>query len=423
MRILQIHRTDGGNGAANAAYRLHREFLRLGHDARLMVTMDQTQVEDRTVKPFEPPTDLLSKVRRRLRNMQIQRSFAPYRSTRPAGREAFSHDRTAHGADLLPQLPPCDVIQIHSMYMFADYQTFFATVPRHTPVVRMLHDMNIFTGGCHSNEWCPRFTERCGACPQLGSQDPEDLSHQIWQRKYAAHKAIPAGRLHVVTPSRWLAAEAQRSSLLQGIPISVIPHGVDTEVFCPRDRGFARDLLGIPRDANVVLFVAEPIDRRIKGFSVLAQALEGLRDLPNLLLVSVGSGKPPAEIRIPYFSTGMIRDERLLSLAYSAADIFAISSLQENFPLTVLEALACGTPVVGSAVGGIPEMVRPGLTGELVPAQDATALGAALRALLQDHPRRAAMAANCRRIATEEYSLKLQGQRYVDLFRMIVDAR
>ncbi len=386
----------------------------------MFVAQTRRAVKDPTVTLFRQRGDLLSRVQRRLRRLQITRSFARYRTSRPTEYEAFSDDRTPYGTDLLAQLPLGDVINIHSMYQFVDFRTFFTTVPRHTPVVRTLHDMSFFTGGCHSDAGCGKYIDHCGACPQLGSRNANDLSRQIWLRKYSTFRAVGRGRLYLVTPSHWLANEAKRSSLARNFPIAVIPHGVDTEAFCPRDRVFSREVLGIPQDARVVLFVAEPIGRPIKGFDLLAQALNGLGEVDNLLLVSAGSGLPDLEVRLPHLNLGPIYSERLLSLVYSAADLFAIPSRQENFPLTVLEAMACGTPVVGFAVGGIPEIVRPGANGLLVSAQDVTALRTAISELLRDPARRAEMAIRCRRIAIEEYALELQVKRYAELYEAIL---
>jgi glycosyltransferase involved in cell wall biosynthesis len=415
MKIVQLGNFDDGDGASIAAYRLHRGLLRLGHDSTMLVAEKRT--EDPAVQLFQPPRDLFSRLQRRLRRERITRSLARYRNSRPAGYELFSDDRTPHGGNLLVQLPAADVINVHVIRLFADYQAFFAAVPRHTPVVRTLHDMNFFTGGCHTDEGCGKYTERCGACPQLGSRRAKDLSRRIWQRKYAALTSIGPDRLHIVAPSRALANEAKRSSLLQKFSITVIPFGLDTEEFSPRDKASARGMLGIPQDARVVLFIAEPITRRIKGFALLAQTLNGLGDLTHLLLISVGSGEPPVKVQVPHLHLGYIRNNGLRSLVYSAADIFVIPSLKENFPLTALEALACGTPIVGFAVGGIPEIVRPGRTGLLIPAQDVAALRATIRDLLQDPARRTQMSADCRRIAVEEYALELQVRRYLELYQ------
>jgi glycosyltransferase involved in cell wall biosynthesis len=415
MKVVHLSNFDDGDGASIAAYRLHRGLLRLGHDSTMLVAEKRTA--DPTVQLFQPPRDLFSRLRRRWRRERITRSLARYRNSRSAGYELFSDDRTPHGGDLLAQLPAADVINVHVIRLFADYQAFFAAVPRHTPVVRTLHDMNFFTGGCHTDEGCGKYTERCGACPQLGSHKAKDLSQRIWQRKRAVLSSIGPDRLHVVAPSCWLANEAKRSSLLQKFPITVIPFGLDTEDFAPRDQVLARGMLGVPHDARVVLFVAEPITRRIKGFALLAQALNGLGDLSNLLLLSVGSGQPPVKVQVPHLHLGHIRNSRLRSLVYSVADVFVIPSLQENFPLTALEALACGTPIAGFAVGGIPEIVRTGSTGLLAPVWDVAALRVIIRNLLQDPARRAQMAADCRRIAVEEYALEEQVQRYLELYQ------
>src|SRR5262249_60783577 len=116
-----------------------------------------------------------------------------------------------------------------------------------------------------------------------------------------------------------------------------------------------------------------------KRFGILAEALNGLEEVSNVLCVSVGSGRAEAELRFPLLAGGHVGNARLLSLVYSAADVLVLPSLLENLPLVVLESMACGTPVIGSAVGGIPDMVRPGTTGWLFPAHDVTALRAAIR--------------------------------------------
>lgn len=420
LRIVHLSRFDTGDGAANAAQRLHRELLRLGHDSRMFVAEIRNETEDPTVISFLPPRGLARRVRRRWRRLRIARSFSLYQHSRPAGYEAFSDDRTPHGADLIAQLPPADVINIHSMYQFVDYRAFLGSAPSRAPVARTLHDMSFFTGGCHISAGCEKYRERCGACPQLGSNDANDLSRQVWLRKRSALERVPPGRLHLVTPSHWLANEGKRSTLAGNLPITVIPNGVDTEVFRPRDKEAARALLDIPQDTRVIMFVAEPITRPAKRFDVLVHALNGLTDLEGLLLVTAGSGRPTVETRIPHLNFGSVRNERVLSWIYNAADAVVLPSMQENFPLTILEAMACGTPVIASAVGGIPEVVKPGSTGLLFPVLDVGALREAVRHLLTEPAERARLAVNCRRTILEEYTLPLQAQRYANLYETLL---
>ncbi len=209
---------------------------------------------------------------------------------------------------------------------------------------------------------------------------------------------------------------------MRGVPISVIPLGVDTQQFRPRDRRAARDVVGIAPDARAVLFLSDPIDRAEKGFVFLAQALDRLGPQANVLLLTVGDGRLPCKIATPHIRLRRVTHEGLLSMIYSAADLCVVPSVQDNFPYVVLESLACGTPVVGFAVGGLPESVRPGITGRLVPPRDVDALGAAIRELLEQPAHRAEMSAQCRRVAVEDYGLELQAQRYIALYRRILGA-
>lgn len=418
MKVVHLSTHDISGGAARAAYRLHSGLRRLGHDSYMVVA--HRRGDDCTVKRFNPPMDLPSRLRRRLRRERITRGFARYRDSRPAGYELFSDDRSQYGAAVVSQLPPCDVINLHWIAGFMNYDSFFAQVPQDIPIVWTLHDINPFTGGCHYDHGCGKYTDRCGACPQLGSRDTGDLSEEIWQRKREAFEQIEPARLRIVTPSRWLASEAERSTLFGRFPVSAIPYGLDTDVFSPRDRCLARDALEVPEEAGVVLFAAASVGNRRKGFALLAQALTSLNDLSNLFLISLGRGRPIVDSKIPHLHLGHIENDRLLSLVYSAADVFVIPSLQEAFGQTALEAMACGTPAVGFAIGGIPDMVRPGITGLLAPPEDVAALGVAIVELLRDAGRRVEMSDNCRRIAVKEYSLEAQAQRYVELYEKVL---
>lgn len=421
MKILHLSTTDIRGGAARAAYRLHYGLCRQDYDSSMFVA--QRGSDDPSVASYVPPTDLPNGLCRVLRRGLIWRDFRRYESTRASCHDCFNDSRSEYGVALLQQLPSSDLINLHWIAGFVDYGSFFARVPGHIPIVWTFHDMNPFTGGCHYDEGCGRFVERCGRCPQLGSKNLHDLSRQIWRRKRNIFQQIEPDRLHIVTPSLWLAEEAKRSSLLGRFSSSVIPYGLDTDTFSPRDPSIARAVLELPQSAKVVLYVAGSTDNQRKGFVFLTEALSELSELPNLFLVSLGGGKPALNSHINHLHLGYAENDRLLSFVYSAADVFVISSVQDNFPNTVLEALACGTPVVGFSVGGIPEMVRSGVTGLLAPPGDERALAEAISQLLENEAARAEMSANCRRIATEEYSLEIQANRYIKLYEALTNGQ
>jgi glycosyltransferase involved in cell wall biosynthesis len=377
--------------------------------------------DDPSVVAFEKPMDTLHLVRRGLRQMWIARDFKRHRDSRPSGYELFSDDRSSYGSTLLDQIPACQIINLHWIPGFVDYQAFFTRVPRSTPIVWTLHDLNPLTGGCHYDLGCDRFVARCGACPQLGSNVSSDLSLRIWERKERLFSRVPTSRLHFVASSQWLAHEVRRSPILGRFPITIIPYGLDIEEFSPRPRGIVRDLFGIPQDARVLLFVAEDVDNKRKGFEFLVEAI-GLcaNRVPNLLLLSVGRNKPEMRTAVPWLHLGTVNNDRFLSMVYSAADLFAICSLQEAFGYTLLEAMACGVPAVGHGVGGILDMVRNGVNGLTVPPTDVKALADAISELLNSASRCAEMGASARRIAVEEYSLELQARRYSELYATLV---
>jgi glycosyltransferase involved in cell wall biosynthesis len=417
MRVLHLSTSDIGGGAARAAFRLHTGLLRLGVDSRMLVLKRQSGESSVTKLNFAG--DLPTRIRRSIHSKKIHRDFATYRPTLPPGYELFSDDRSETAFDLNRQLPPCDILNLHWVAGLIDHENFFPQLPKNLPLVWRLADMGALTGGCHYDNGCGKFTARCGACPVLGSTMDNDLSRQVWLRKHHALQSIETNRMHLVGTSRWIAGEARRSSLLGRFASSIIPNGLDTDDFAPRDKGFARDTLGVPRDKKVVLFVADSSTIKRKGFDQLAEALAALRGRSDLFLLSVGGGKPDV-VDLPQLHLGRISHDRMLSIIYSAADVFVIPSLQESFGQTVTESLACGTPVVGFNTGGIPDMVRPGVTGFLAPVGNSTALAECISKVLEDPLASSQMSAKCRQIAIDEYTMRLQAERYLELYRKLI---
>jgi glycosyltransferase involved in cell wall biosynthesis len=389
----------------------------LGHASQMYV-YNKSSDDHRTLR-FQPPQDRLSFHLRNYRRWRLEQAVHRYDNTSSRDRTFFSDDRTPFYRDVSRQIPDADVVNLHWVSEFLDYGAFFEWLPEELPVIWTLHDMSPFTGGCCYDLDCGKFTQNCGACPQLGSRDQTDFTNAVWKRKAKYYGSLAPGRFHVVTPSLWLRDELKRSSLLSRFPNSVIPYGLDLEVFHPRERCVARDILGIPLDARVLLFVSQDISTPRKGFPIFAKALEGMQG-DNIFFLSLGIGDSPEVQRFPHLHIPSVNHDGLLSLIYSAADVFVLPSLADNLPNTMLESMACGTPVVAFATGGIPDAVRPGVTGLLAKTGDATELRAAILGLLGNEARRLEMAANCRKVALAEYSLELQAKRYTELYESML---
>jgi glycosyltransferase involved in cell wall biosynthesis len=352
----------------------------------------------------------------------IKKDFKKFLKHRPTQSEYFSDDRCKQTLDPIKDTSEFDIINLHWVAHFLDYVNFFSRIPARKKIVWTLHDMNPFTGGCHYSHDCEKFTQQCGACPQLSSSLFNDFSHQIWRRKKQAFSNIPTGQLHIVTPSHWLADEVKRSSLLNEYPISVVPYGTDIETFIPRNKSMARQVLGIESDARVILFLANKVNIKRKGFQFLRPVLNELNYIERLTLITVGGGIVQAPPQINHIHLGKIESDRLLCLIYNAASLFITTSIQDNLPNTIMESLACGSPVIAFKVGGIPEMVCDNVTGSIVPLGDTEQLSRKIKTALLNEANLSNMSDNCRHIAVQEYDWMLQADRYIDLYKGLFEA-
>ena len=417
MKVVHISSFAFTGGAARSAFRLHDGLKRAGIESSMIVS--PMERGGKAVVPFEVSNNFIRTVQRFNRGLQIQRNLNRYSHKQPEGLELFSSDRSRYGVELAHSLPPCDVIHLHWISGFVDLPNFFQIIPPDKTVIWTLHDMNTFSGGCHFSLECNRYQQGCGQCPQLGSVDHRDLSNQIWRRKKRVFSKVNTKRLHFVAPSRWLAYETKQSPLLNRFPLSVIPYGIDTDEFSPRNKESARAALGLSPKANVILFIAHNVRIKRKGLKILHEALQQISQNNSYCLLSIGRGNIFKDLKFQHIHLGRIENDRLLASVISAAGLFVIPSQQDNLPNTVLEAMACGTPVLGFNTGGIPDMVREGVTGCLVNNGDIEGLSGQIVEMFKDREFLTKLSDNCRRIAVDEYALHISAKRYLDLYEQV----
>lgn len=417
--VLHLCTNDRSGGAALAAYRLHAALLGSGIKSRMLVRNRST--DDEEVAKIAKPKSFWARFQYRVDRLRLRRDYhRPKQSLLPK-LEMFSSDRVPGPGAFGRQLPVADAYHLHWVSNHVDYGRFFGGLSPFTPVVWTLHDMNPFTGGCHYAFGCEKFLASCGACAQLGSRHENDLSRRIHSRKARALSLLDPMTTQIAAPSNWIAQEAKRSSLFRRFSVQTIPNGVNCDVFQPRNRALARELFQLPADHCVILFVADSVANYRKGFDLLQAALKDLAVRAPVRLAAIGRGRDgswPADTAL----LGRIDNERLMSFAYSAADIFVAPTRADNLPNVILEAMACGIPVVSFDVGGVPDLTRPGRTGLLASQEDIAGLRRAIETLLQDQPMRARMAAECRRVAVSEYALEVQASRYKGVYEQLIDA-
>ncbi len=286
------------------------------------------------------------------------------------------------------------------------------------PIVWTLHDTMALAGGCHYVGDCENFTIGCGCCPQLGSRRTSDLSRI---NASARTRAVRRTRMHVVSPSRWLADLARRSSVFQNAAISVIPNGIDLATYRPVDRSIARDILGLPQDRKLVGFGAMGAltDKR-KGGDLLFAGLSKLPVPPSLPLGQVifGANAPEtaSEQTGPTFHLGQIKDDATLRLVYSALDVVVVPSREENLSNVIMEAMACGTPVCAFDIGGNGEMIEHRVTGYLARPEDVSDLACGILFALETP----GLGAAARRTCEQSFDLAEVARRYIDLYETLI---
>jgi glycosyltransferase involved in cell wall biosynthesis len=208
---------------------------------------------------------------------------------------------------------------------------------------------------------------------------------------------------------------------MRDVRIEVIPNGLDRDLFKPGDRTEARRQLGLPQDERIVLTgaVAAVKDER-KGFSLLTEAIQscantGAAEKWRLLVFGADTGPGRESLGIPVSYCGTVDSEHELPRIYQAADAYALPSLQDNLPNTVVEAMACGTPVVGFRSSGLATMIRDGRTGRLAEPFSTSSLAAALRDVLES-PVRENWSNACRQEFERVYAWPGPAERYVALY-------
>jgi len=204
-----------------------------------------------------------------------------------------------------------------------------------------------------------------------------------------------ASRLEVIVPSRWL-AELTGTSLLGRKPMHLVYNGIDLDQFRPPHEN------PVSSRPLTLLFVSGPNDPT-KGLAELLQAYGALRAKhPALRLRIVGSA-PDGARRPGVEVLGEVPRSRMPE-AYAKADLFILPTLADNTPVTLMEAMACGLPVVATEVGGIPELVERDVTGRLVPRGDVAALAGAIESIAGDEGARRSMARAGRARAVARFS-------------------
>ncbi len=441
--ILQVGTADICGGAERVMMDLHAEYLRRGLDA--WVAVGRRLSDDSRVLTI-PNDAARSAWTRALSSASAQVAASPGRLrltiargllylSDPArytavlsGLEDFDFPATAEILDLPHGRP--DVLHLHNLHgSYFDIRALPALTAQ-MPTVLTLHDAWMLTGHCAHPFDCPRWQTGCGECPdrEMYVSIRRDRSADNWRIKRDAIKRSTAG---VATPSQWLMSMVRESGILsEKADARIIPNGVDTTIFAPGDKARARAELGLPLGREIVLFMAQGLGTNpFKDYRTLVDALPvitGARDA-QVQFVALG-GEPSSDAASPAASTEVLHrpfmsDPAKIAHYLRAADVYVHAARAENLPLTIIEAMSCGTPVVASRVGGVPELVEDGTTGLLVSPGDPKILGDAVASLLADAARRESFSRAGVALVRQNFTLQRQADAYLAWYEELRESR
>lgn len=438
MNVVHLSTYHRFGGAAVAATRLHRALLRASQSdgSRSDVSVESTMLvgtSNRQEKHRpEPGVTYLAN-----NFLAEQTAFGRFVAERlyflPVERDRsvrFQFSPAVFGANLTfhPAIQRADVLHLHWInFGFLSIDTLRNLFALKKPIVWTLHDQWAFTGGCHYSRGCDHFLSHCHACPYLKNPGVRDLSYRIFEQKVGL---FDTANVVFTPPSRWLADEAMRSTLLRRFPFTVIPYAIDQELFCPVDRAEANAFLGLPNRTGGdaagprLLFGSANVTDRRKGFHYFAEALTLLHQqhpnlTPEILVFGKGRSYLFDELPYPIRQLGILTTEDEIVAAYNAADAMVVPSLEDNLPNTIIESLACGTPVVAFRTGGIPEMIDHRQNGYLAAVGSAQELADGL-AFLLTHPNPDLLRRNARQSAKMLFSEEVVAGQHLDLYRQLV---
>lgn len=255
-----------------------------------------------------------------------------------------------------PEYKKADIIHCHNIHgRYFNLRTL-KKMTRLKPVIWTLHDEWAITPHCAYTLEGTTLKNGLYVCPSINT--PPRL---LWDNSVALSKARTSLyqeiKIQVVTPSLWLKNRVEKTVLAKQT-IHHIPNGIDTKIFVQSDRNEARQKLNLPLDKKIVLFLATAGKANTwKGWVYTEGVIQHFAKQDDILFLNVGNLQ--TELPEPHIEyRDHVHDPAELALYYSASDVLLFTSIAENFPLVILEAMSCGLPIVAFDVGGVAEVIE-----------------------------------------------------------------
>jgi len=379
MKILTINTTDFRGGAAQVAHNINEGLKERGHHVSFFVANKTKDNKDVFLVNSRINYGFLSKISKYFFKKDIP-SFIVFK-TRDIFRSLIANDiEYFRGINILKtkEYKNADIVHFHNLHGNYFNLKLLKEISKEKPVVWTLHDMWALTGHCSYSFSCQKWKDGCGYCPDLNIYPSFlwDNTQTILKKKKRIYEE---SNLNIVSPSSWLHEKAKEGVLGKQKNI-LIYNGINTSELKKYNKEEARGELGLPQDKKIVLFLsAGGREDKRKGWFYSNKIIE---NFPDVHFLCIGGKKEDTkEGNVEYMS--YVDDRDKLARYYSAVDVFLFTSLAENFPLVILEAMACGTPILSFDVGGVREAVIHKENGYISKYKDLEDLSNGLKYIFQ----------------------------------------
>jgi len=418
MKITIVNTTDIRGGAAIAAFRLFKALRDRLPETKMLVSEKLTDTANVVGLDNSSRQRLMIKFR-----FYLERISFILRSESRDGWFAFSPANTGRDISQHPDIQNADIIHLHWINGgYLSLSSLKKLIKTGKPIVWTLQDMWAFTGGCHYAGTCTNFERGCGDCKYLKFRSGKDLSSRIHRRKM---KIFFSGNINFIGSSNWMAESARRSSLAGKSKVTVLPNPIEIEIYKPADKNAIRDRLGLPQDKFLILSGAANLKDKRKGFHYLLQALRLMAEArPEISghfgLITFGKSSDVDDSPISVYPQAYLKNDNDIAQLYQAADVFVLPTLEDNLPSTVIESLACGTPVVAFNTGGIPDMVDHLQNGFLAKTESTAELVTGIEWVL-NHTDIKIIKDNCRQKVLENFSAEIVARKYLHFYQSLIN--
>jgi putative colanic acid biosynthesis glycosyltransferase len=399
MKVLQINSVCGVGSTGRIATDLYKVLEEQGHSCKIAYGRGNAPEGIDTIKIGTNFDNYLHVFKTR---MFDEHGFGSVSATKKFIEEVKKYDP--------------DIIHLHNIHgYYINIEILFEYLNEaNKPVIWTLHDCWAFTGHCAYFDFvgCDKWKYGCEKCPQKSgypTSKAKDNSKLNYEKKKKIFTSI--NNMTIVTPSNWL-ANLVKESFLSKYNVEVINNGIDLDVFKPIESNFRKkhDL----NDKFIILGVASDWSER-KGLKYFIELEQNLSEQYKIVIVGVNK-KQKAKLSKNIISITRTNNPKELAEIYTAADLFVNPTLEDNYPTTNLESIACGTPVITFETGGSVESIEF-KTGKIIPKGNIKQLNDCIETLRNEY--KDIMPVQCLKKASDDFNKNDKFNCYIELYNKI----